>query len=220
MADITTYQLLPHLGIVTSKLCLGVVLSGICACTAVDNKQVAVPEPANRQEMEVIATLLKVYQAENKASAKYFNQKIDDLPTWSLMIPLDVLPSTTGKRERPAYDRFLVALNELESYTADGRQPFAHQEDAYLLKQVHKTDKLLDTTLFKPETWLTPHQYKLPQIKRKVRYKYCRFSQPLFSLDNKAAYIQVDNAGSRVSYLMSKKAGKWVVVKAMLMWVA
>lgn len=203
-----------------NKFSLSIALVGMCSCSPVDDKREKALGVATGREMEVVLTLSKAFRTENKAYGKYINQKINNLPTWLCMMPLDILHTASGSQKRPVhdYDKFSISLKELTSYTA-GRQPFALQDSVYLFKQVYKEDRLLDSTAFKPESLLTPHEYNQSQVKRKIRNRFYRFSQPLFSPDSSSAYIQVDQAGSRTSYIMSNSGGKWLVVKEMPIWV-
>jgi hypothetical protein len=203
-----------------NKLPVCLVLAVLSACSVGDSKHTELPRVATSQEMEVIHTLVARYRAGEEAAGRYFKQKAREMPVWSRMLPLRVLRTNDLEQKHPSFDGFAVPLNVLVSYTENGRQAFGLQDSTQLLQQVRKADILLDSIAFKPNNLLTPHLYKQPQMRRKVHgYWFYRFSQPLFSPDGNAAYIQADIAGSRESYTLSKKRGQWTVTHDALLWV-
>jgi hypothetical protein len=203
-----------------NKLPVGFVLAVLSACSAGDSKRTELPRVATSQEMEVIRALVARYRAGEEASGRYFKQKARVMPVWSRMLPLRVLRTDGLEQKHPSFDGFAVPLKVLVSYAENGHQAFSLQDSTQLLRQVRQTDILLDSLAFKPNNLLTPHLYKQPQVRQKVHgYWFYRFSQPLFSPDGNAAYIQADIAGSRESYRLSRKHGQWTVTHDALLWV-
>lgn len=175
------------------------------------------PRVATSQEMQVVLTLVDSYRAGDKARAKY---NIGRMPIWSRMLPLHVLRTNDRAEKHPSFPGFAIPIKTLVDDAESSIQGFALKDSTHLFQQVCKAEILLDTTAFKPDNLITPHLYKQPQVRRKVHgYWFYRFSQPLFSPDGNSAYIQADIAGSRESYKLSKKQGRWVITHSALLWV-
>jgi hypothetical protein len=198
----------------------GYALTILCSCMAKDNTRAEVSRMANKQEMQIVLALVNENSAADKAYGKFTKHEVEKKPVWSRMLPLQVVRTDKGENHHPAGDRFVVPLKELVDHSENARPGLALRDSTYLFQQVRKAEILLDSTAFEPGTALTPQQYEQPQVRRRVHgHRFYRFSQPLFSPDGNSAYIQMDAAGSRGSYRLSKKGGKWVVTHTALLWV-
>jgi hypothetical protein len=202
------------------KMLVGLLLAVLYACSADGSKRAELHRVATSQEMQVVLALVDGYRAEDEAYGKYSKRKVGGKPIWSRMLPLHVLRTNDEEQKHPSFDGFAVPLKALVNYTENSSEAFNLQDSTYLFQQVSKTEILLDSITFKHDTLLTPQLYKQLRVRRKIHnYGFYQFSQPLFSSDGNSAYIQVDAAGSRTSYWLLKKQGKWTVTHALLFWV-
>lgn len=174
---------------------------------------------ATAQEMQVVLTLASSNWAADEAYWLFGKHAVEKKPVWSRMLPLHVA-RTNAEQRHLAFNGFAVPIKALVGNAENGGLILGLQDSAHLFQQVRKAEILLDSSAFKPENLLTPQRYKQPQARRKVHgQRFYRFSQPLFSPDSSFAYIQLDAAGSRVSYSLSKKDGRWGIIRSAVLWV-
>jgi hypothetical protein len=106
----------------------------------------------------------------------------------------------------------------------EGEKSFSNSDFNCVLDQINSKKTYIFNDSTKKNYKLVMLKNILSDRKKNINYEYFHFSIPLFSCDQKTAYIELDYQskgiyGEGMSYILKKTNNKWTIIRVLSRWI-